>query len=292
MFPHLLHSRLAVVILSFLLPLTSLSANPFPENIKWAIHGSIFYWAADNGKQGADPAPILPSLGASAAWHFWDYLKLELTEDIYFKNYEWNNKLQYAMSCNPENRSALVMGFFTGLQLSSHIPFGKSGIIARVYGGPAIDIRMVFLAMGLNHPADFTDNIETDARLQTNAIRKYFWSEKRWFYPVAGLGMDFPVNEKFLLGFDLRVWFPLYRQWADKELPAIDGWRFGAGIRITPRKIASAQKPNTQTEFQTQPNTQTETQIQTQPNTQAETQIQTNIQVDEETENEELHGQP
>ena len=259
-----LNSRLTLVILSFLLPLISLNANPFFEKINWAAHGSIFYFAADNGKQGADPAPILPSLGASAAWHFWDYLKLEITEDLYFTNYEWNSTTQHAMASNPENRSAFVLGFLTGLQLTGYVPIGKSGIIARVYAGPAIDIRIVTLAFGLNHPADFTGDIETDARLQTDAIRKYFWSEARWFYPVAGVGMDFPINENFLLGFDLRTWFPLYRQWADRALPAIDGWRFGVGFRLTPRKNTSRQQP--------QANTQT--------------QIQTHIQIDEETENE------
>jgi hypothetical protein len=248
MFLNLLRKKLTLIILS--LPLISLNANPLPDNINWAIHGSIFYWAANNGKQGADPAPILPSLGASINWQFWDYLKLELTEDIYMKDYEWNNTLQYAMASNQENRSAFVMGFFTGLQLAGHIPIGKSGIITRVYGGPAIDIRIVMLAVGLKHPADFTNNIETDARLQTNAIRNYFWSEKRWFYPVAGVGMDFPVNEKFSLGFDLRFWYPLYRLWADRELPFIDGWRFGAGIRITPRKKASS-PPQTETQIET-----------------------------------------
>jgi len=87
------------------------------------------------------------------------------------------------------------------------------------------------------HPDDYSSgNIETDASLQTEAIRKYFWSDSRWFFPVFGAGMDFPINENFLLGFDLRTWFPVYRLWTDKDLPAIDGWRFGVGIRLTPRK--------------------------------------------------------
>jgi hypothetical protein len=246
-----LNPRLTAVILSFLLPLISLNANPLFEKINWAFYGSIFYWAADNGKQGADPAPILPSLGASVSFHFWKYLKLEMTEDLYFTNYEWNSTLQYAMASSLDNRSAFVLGFLTGLQLTSYIPVGKSGIIARVYAGPAIDIRIVALAFGLNHPADFTGDIETDARLQTDAIRKYFWSDARWFYPVAGIGMDFPINENYLLGFDLRTWFPLYRQWADRELPAIDGWRFGVGFRLTPRKNASREQPQTNTQTKT-----------------------------------------
>ena len=228
--------KLVTLFLILSLPLVPASTASFWDNVNWATHGSIFYWAADNGKQGADPAPILPSAGFSASWRFWGPLRLELTEDLYFTNYEYNSTLGYAMACNPENRSAFVMGFLTGLQLAGNIPIGRNGIAVRVYGGPAVDLRLVVLAFGLNHPADFTGNIETDAQLQTNAIRDYFWSEGRWFYPVSGIGMDFPINENFLLGFDLRTWFPVYRLWTDMELPFIDGWRFGAGLRITPGK--------------------------------------------------------
>jgi hypothetical protein len=142
------------------------------------------------------------------------------------------------MACNPENRSAFVMGFLTGIQVVGIFPVGENGIDVRVYGGPAADFRMVVLAYGLNHSDDFTGNIETDAKLQTKAIDEYFWGEGRWLFPVIGAGMDFPLNEKFFLGFDIRIWFPVYRIWTDKDLPAADGWRFGFGIRITPRKTA------------------------------------------------------
>jgi hypothetical protein len=230
--------RRTAAVFFFILPLISLNADSFKDNIHWAAQAGIFFFAADNGKQGADPAPILPSAGFSFAWQFWGPLRLELTEDLYFTNYEYNTKLGYAMACNPENRSAFVMGFLTGIQLTGIFPIGKNGIDVRVYGGPAADLRLVVLALGLNHPDDFTGDIETDAQLQTDAIREYFWSEGRWFFPVAGAGMDFPLNEKILLGFDFRTWFPLYRLWTDKELPVIDGWRFGVSLRITPRRKA------------------------------------------------------
>jgi len=219
------------MIIIILIPLSAV----FGDNIHWAFQGGIFYFAADNGVQGADPAPILPTAGGSFAWQFWGPLRVELTEDIYFTNYEYNSTLGYPMACNPENRSAFVMGFITAIQLTAAFPIGNEGIDVRVFLGPAADFRIVTLAFGLNHPADFTGNIETDAQLQTDAISEYFWSEGRWFYPVFGAGMDFPINEKFLLGFDLRVWFPVYRLWTDENLPPIDGWRFGVGLRITPR---------------------------------------------------------
>ena len=225
------HSRLAAVLILFLL---LIPVNIFSQGFfSWAIHGGLFYFAADNGVN-SDPAPILPTLGGSISLRLTNYLRLEFTEDIYFTNYEYNTEYNYPMASNPENRSAFVLGFITGIQLTGVIRI-REEITVRVYGGPAADLRLVLLAFGLNHPSDFTGNIETDARLQTNAIGKYFWGEGRMFMPVFGAGMDFPINERFFLGFDLRVWFPVYKMWTNDQTPAIDGWRFGAGLRITPR---------------------------------------------------------
>jgi hypothetical protein len=110
-------------------------------------------------------------------------------------------------------------------------------IDVRVYGGPAADLRIVLLAEDLNS-VDFTGNRDTDPQIQTDAVRDYFWSSGRWFLPVFGAGMDFDLNSKLKLGFDLRVWFPLYRLWTGENLPAVEGWRFGLGARITFRKDA------------------------------------------------------
>ena len=224
-------------ILFFSLSLIPAGAFSFSDDIAWATRGSLFYFATGAGKQGADPAPVLPSIGFSAAWRFWGPLSLELSEDLYFTNYEYNTALGRPLPSGSENRSAFVMGFLTGIQLTGTFPIDNKGIDIRVYGGPAMDLRMVFLAFGLNHPGDFTGDIETDAELQTDAIREYFWKKGRWLMPVLGTGMDFPLNEKFLIGFDLRAWFPVYRLWTNEDVPKIDGWRFGAGLRITPRKI-------------------------------------------------------
>jgi hypothetical protein len=235
----------SAALIIFLLTIIPAAADSFWNNVNWSARASILYFAADNGKQNADPAPVLPSMGGSAEWQFWGPLRLEFSEDVYFTNYEYNSTLGYAMPCNPENRCAFVMGFITGFQMTGFFPLGKNGTGLRVYGGPAADLRLVVQAFGLN-PNDYNSgDIETDARLQTDAIRKYFWSDSRWFLPVFGAGMDFPINENFLLGFDLRTWFPVYRLWTDKDLPAIDGWRFGVGIRLTPRKKPAPPKDDT-----------------------------------------------
>jgi len=221
---------LFVLLFLFLLliPLNTVSASFF----SWALHGSIFYFAADNGVD-SDPAPVIPSGGVSFAFQLAKFFKLELTQDIYFKNYEYNSSLGYPMACNPENRSAFVMGFITGINAVFYLPIGNKAM--RVFGGPVFDLRLITLAVGLNHPADFTGDIKTDAQLQTDAIINYFWGKGRWFMPVAGFGFDFPINEKFLIGFDIRAWFPVYKLWTNDKVPAIDGWRFGAGLRITIR---------------------------------------------------------
>ena len=224
MFRFFPRSFFAAILLVFTLILIPVSAA-FADDFYWAINGGILFLAADNGKQGADPAPVLPFAGGSFAWQFWESLRAEISADIYFTNYEYNSTLGYPMACSPENRSAFVLGFTAAIQLTGVIPIDNNGTAARIYGGPAADLRIVTPASGLNDSADS----------ETDAIREYFWSESRWFLPVAGAGIDFPVNENFLLGFDFRVWFPLYRLWTDENIPAIDGWRFGVGFRITPR---------------------------------------------------------
>jgi len=295
MFFNLSRLKLITVFFTFLLPVISISANPFLDNINLAFSGSLLYFASDNREYAyktplqespkADPAAILPSAGISAGWQMWTYLRFELTEDIYFKNYEYNTELNYAMPCNPENREAFVAGFLTGFQLTGTIPIGKSGMVIRAYGGPTVDIRLVITAFGLHPVLDFQGD-ERDAKAKTSSIRKYLWGEGRWFHPVAGIGMDFPVNEKFLLGFDIRTWFPIYRQWTDKELAKIHGYRFGIGLRITPRKNTVRPQPPVVINLPVEP--QTEPQIQTEPEQyypQIEIQIplESEIQTDSET---------
>jgi hypothetical protein len=205
------------------IPVNSVSA----DNLKGSITGNILCFPADNGV-ASDPFPILPSLGGVLSLKLVGPLRIEFTEDIYIKDYEFDPSLGYPAGSNPENRHALVIGFITGLQFTGNFSLGNKGAAFRIYAGPAADLRVVALAVGLNHPSD------KDAQSQADAIRDYFWSGARWFMPAAGIGMDFPINEKFLLGFDLRAWFPVYKKWTDENLPAIEGWRFGAGIRITP----------------------------------------------------------
>jgi hypothetical protein len=90
-------------------------------------------------------------------------------------------------------------------------------------------MRIVLLAPDLG-PDD-----KDDASGQTGSVRDYFWSQGRWFMPVLGVGVDFTLTPRFKLGIDFRTWVPIYRLWTNEDLPAIEGWRFGPGLRLTIR---------------------------------------------------------
>ena len=204
----------------------------FWKKIDLAYRGSLLIFASGNAVQGADPAPILPSFGVSAIYNRSDRLKFELTEDLYFTNYEYlryNENQWMPFPCNQENRAAFVLGFLTGIQVSYTFPIGKTGINIRAFAGPVIDIRLVFTAFGLNHPDDYQGGIETNVELQAAAIKDYFWSDAHWFYPVIGVGADYPINERYYLGIDIRLWYPL---------STAEDWRVGIGFRFSPRKIS------------------------------------------------------
>ncbi|MDR1318295.1 MAG: hypothetical protein LBJ90_01605 [Treponema sp.] len=209
-----------------------LKADGFWDRFSWSLAGSVLFFPEDNGNEG-DPMPVLPSFGGAAAFRIWGPVSIELTEDLYFTNYRYSQKLDRAVPAAIENRSAFVFGFFTGLQALVHFPLNDI-VSFRAYGGPAADFRAITLAADL-HPDDFTGNPESDAGMQTDSVREYFWDRGRWFMPVLGGGADFSLNEKFLLGIDARIWFPVYRLWTDEDLPGIEGWRFGIGLRVTPR---------------------------------------------------------
>jgi hypothetical protein len=215
---------LILVFLAAALPLCA-------QGFSWGFGGGLSFFGANYGR--ADPPAIVPFPGFSAEFGITELFSIELTEDIYFHDYEYNFADGYAMACNPENRSAFVLGFMTGVQPRATISIGK-GIDMRFSLGFMADLRVVTLAFGLNHPDDF-DGSQNDAKVQTDKITEYFWGEARWLFGSAGVGIDFPINESFLLGVEIRSWLPVYRIWTDRGIPPIDGYRFGLGFRITPR---------------------------------------------------------
>jgi hypothetical protein len=209
------------------------NASGFRDRFSWAVHGSLLIFPEENGPNRGAPTPILPSPGASLAYRFWGPLSAEASLDLYFTHYGYDFELDRAIPVEVENRSAFVLGPILGFSLTGHVPVGERFGL-RFSGGFATDLRIVTLAFDLND-ADLVEDDPRGAPMQTNAVRDYFWDQCRWLLPVLGAGFDAALNEKFTLGLDFRVWFPLYRLWTGEDLPGLEGWRFGPGFRITVR---------------------------------------------------------
>jgi hypothetical protein len=207
-----------------------LEAQSFTDRLSLGFRGSILVFPEDSGLE-SDPMPVLPSAGLSASYTLAGPLAAELSLDFYGSNYGYSYTLGRAVPVNPENRSAFVLGSMLGLQILGRFPLGEL-LRLRVYGGPAADLRLCLVAGGLE------GEDRKDAAKRTGDISAYFWDKGRWFLPVLGLGLDFKLAEHIDLGLDARVWFPAYRLWAGEDLPPIDGWRFGAGFKISVRKKA------------------------------------------------------
>ena len=212
------------------------SFSDFTDYIYWSYNGSIVLLASDNGPTN-DPPQIVPSLGFSVAYSIFKNFRVEFTEDVYFANYEFNKTDRYPMACSLENSKAFVVGFVTGLQFTGFFPITQNETAFRVFGGMAADLRVVTHSIGLGPYYQEANKPELEN------ITNHFWTEGRMFLASIGVGIDFPFSDKQSLGFDLRAWAPFYRLWTDKGLPPIDGWRFGAGIRISPRKPLHPPRP-------------------------------------------------
>jgi hypothetical protein len=216
----------------FTLPL---GADGFPDRLTWSFQGSVLLFPEDNGNRGG-PMPVLPAPGAALAYSIWGPLSAELSLDLYFTNYKYDFEWNRALPAEIEHRSAFVFGILTGVQALARFSL-LDNLTLRAYGGPAADFRIITLALDL-HPDDFSGLPETDAQIQADAVREYFWSRGRWFLPVVGAGIDYEINEKFLIGLDFRTWFPLYKLWSGENLPPLEGWRFGVGMRVTLKETA------------------------------------------------------
>jgi hypothetical protein len=213
------------LFLGFLSP--PLEAQGFFSRLSWSAGGSILFFPEDNGMR-SDPMPVLPSPGMGVAYPVYGPMWAELTLDLYFTHYGYDDTLGRAVPVAIENRSAQVWAFLLGAQAVARfslIPL----MDLRVYGGGAADMRLVLLAGDLNEGQDGRSAI----RAETNRVKEYFWGQGRWFLPLAGAGLDFNLNERFKLGIDVRMWIPLYKLWTDEGFMKIDGWRFGTGIKLS-----------------------------------------------------------
>jgi hypothetical protein len=216
-----------LAVFGFALSALPLEAETFFSTISWSVHGTVLFFPEDNGLN-SDPMPILPSLGAAAAFPILGPLAAEVSLDFYGTHYGYSYDLGRAVPYAIENRSSLVIGSVLGIQLLGRF-FITPNIAVRVFAGPAADLRICLIA------EDLKGDDREDASKQTKDITKYFWGMGRWLLPVAGAGIDFGITPKVMLGLDARVWFPLYKAWSGESLPAVEGWRFGVGFKVTLR---------------------------------------------------------
>ena len=215
----------------FLTAVLQAQGTGFFQSIDWSVRGSILFFPEKNGNASA-PMPILPSLGGSASYPLSDRLAMELSLDLYGTTYDYDYSLKRAVPVNDENRSAFVMGALLGVQpVFRFRPMGDRFTI-RAYGGLGFDLRIIFSAYGLkdSDPHQTAPYTLGEARKE---ISSYFWGSGRFIFPFIGGGMDFPIMDGLQLGFDLRVWLPVWRIWSGEDLPFIEGFRFGIGFRLT-----------------------------------------------------------
>jgi len=206
------------------------------SRIQGYARGSILIFPEDNGNASA-PTPILPAIGGGIFYSLSDLLALEASLDVYGTTYDYDYRLGRPVPANDEFRSAFVTGLLLGLQpVFRWRPMGEKFTI-RAYGGTAFDFRIIFQAYGIDDNEQHTNNGNPNTTHTVGEAREeitsYFWGSGRFFYAFVGGGMDFPVLDSFQLGFDLRVWFPVWKLWTGENLPPIEGFRFGAGFRIT-----------------------------------------------------------
>ena len=240
---HLISSRAKkrplALILGLLITVVPLKAQSLGEvfsDLEWSVRGTLLFLFEDNGNASA-PMPILPSPGVGVSYSIDDLWAIELSLDVYGTTFDYDVNLQRVVAANDEFRSAFVVGSILGLQpVFRFYPMGDAFTI-RAYGGLGFDLRLIFRAYGIDDSELHTNNNDNLTGLTVGEARKeissYFWGSGRFIYPFIGGGMDFPLFENMQLGFDIRIWFPVWRIWTGQDLPLADSFRLGIGFRLT-----------------------------------------------------------
>jgi hypothetical protein len=204
-----------------------LAAFDFFDLFSLSFGGTILIQPVDDGVL-SDPAPIMasPSIALAMPLFFFGNTSLAptFTLDVYSTHYLWSDTLNRAVPAAVENRRSFVLGPLIGLGVE-----GKSNFFnflsLRYTAGLTADVRFALIAEDLN------SSELLQAEMDTTLTNDYF--STRWFNLFFGVGFDFKVYEKLTGGLDFRLWFPAWKGPEDAALPAIDGWRFGIGLRLT-----------------------------------------------------------
>jgi hypothetical protein len=192
--------------------------------------GTAILFFPESDELKSDPMPILPSPHIALGFPFLFFggtaISAEASLDIYMTHYAYNEVLQRPVPAAIENRSSFVIGPMFGLQFQGKTGIGPM-IFARYFFGITFDLRIILIAEDLN------ESDLAKASNHTELTNEYFWSEARWIFPSAGVGIDFKISPRLSFGVDGRVWVPLYRWLTNEDLSGLDGWRFGVGFRVT-----------------------------------------------------------
>jgi len=228
---------LAAILLCITLPLNAQGIKSFFGSLDYSLRGSVLFFPEDNGN-ASGPMPILPSPGGSASYAFNDLLALELSLDVYGQTYDYDYLLNRAIPVDQEYRTSMIFGTIWGFQpVFRFRPWGDN-ITIRAYGGLSLDLRICLLAWdikGGDAHQQGTAGVPGASTLAkaSEDIFAYMWGGGRWLFPFIGGGMDFKAMGDMKLGFDLRIWFPVWRAWTGEDLPFIEGFRFGVGFRAS-----------------------------------------------------------
>ena len=190
------------------------------------FRGAVLGILEDNGLHG-DPSPILPSPGFAVSFGLTPVLRFEPGIDAYSTYYGYSDELGRAVPIADENRSASVYGFMLTLPLDYTYRVADS-VDLRASLGVTADLRLCLIAPGLDDSAQGRD----DAAAETEDIISYFWGAGRWLLPTASFGADFRAGERYYIGVEARMWYPIYRYWSGEDLPTVENLRFAFGLRL------------------------------------------------------------
>jgi hypothetical protein len=212
---------------------TAPAATSFFSTLSYIARGTMLVFPEQNGNE-SDVSPVLGSLGTAVDIPLLGpriaTLGVEASLDFYFTDYTYSDVLQRAVPAAVENRAAFSFGTILGITALGRFDFTDT-MTLRLYGGPAADLRIIVLSYNLDEN-EIDSRTGRTLRQLVGDVRHYFWDQGRWFLPVVGVGFDYRILPGIRLGIDTRVWFPVYKLWTH-EGPAIEGWRFGAGVTIT-----------------------------------------------------------
>jgi hypothetical protein len=211
------------IILIAMVPGHSARSDGFGDSWELSLRASVMGILESNGLK-SDPGPIVAMPGIGMSYSFLSFIAAELALDVYGTYYGYSPTLGRAIPVAMENRSSFVVGNLLALHLLGYIPL-PGDFRLRLYGGPSADLRLCLVADGLER-ADLED-----ATTQTSQVSDYFWSKGRWFFPVAGAGIDFLSSASYVIGADLRISMPAYHYWTGENLPTQEGWRVSIGLR-------------------------------------------------------------